>query len=474
MFDKMDFEKLDNRLQKITMQPVEQIEIDVAIPPTIREMEDNNNTYVIQPAILFIDIRKSTYLTENSQAKSMVKIYRSFMRMAVDCVRKNGGVTRQFLGDRIMGVFLDTLDSEGNIIEIAVEKAVNTARSLQTVIDFSLNKYLKNNVNGKIIECGIGIDYGKILVTKVGMYGVETNKAKEDETDCVWVGNTTNHASKYSDIALGGEIFISESVYKALKDELKTQDVWKKSAKYKGTKLYEGYVAQDYYLDFSGELGNPVKIEQDNTVNQDTSFQLYKGIQEIEILQKKLIDKEKELAVKESKLKDENLEYKTKFDIECEARINAEREKENRSKTLHDMVSLYYKKLSNILAKVYVDNYSYMNELGGAELCDIIDDLYVFGKCLGKKEDDITRELDCYLITVFNYFGMYEKAYDVMLTMASKFSWVYIKQETIQWAMQQSITWKLNEELEKNISNSSNNKENWEKYMKKFKAIRGY
>ena len=47
-------------------------------------------------AILFIDIRKSTYLTENSQAKSMVKIYRSFMRMAVDCVRKNGGVTRQF------------------------------------------------------------------------------------------------------------------------------------------------------------------------------------------------------------------------------------------------------------------------------------------------------------------------------------------------------------------------------------------
>lgn len=86
MLNKADFEKLDERLKNITMQPVEQIAIDTDVPPTIEDMEDNNKTYVIQSAILFIDIRKSTYLTENSQAKSMVKIYRAFMRMAVECV----------------------------------------------------------------------------------------------------------------------------------------------------------------------------------------------------------------------------------------------------------------------------------------------------------------------------------------------------------------------------------------------------
>ena len=74
MLNKADFEKLDERLKNITMQPVEQIAIDTDVPPTIEDMEDNNKTYVIQSAILFIDIRKSTYLTENSQAKSMVKI----------------------------------------------------------------------------------------------------------------------------------------------------------------------------------------------------------------------------------------------------------------------------------------------------------------------------------------------------------------------------------------------------------------
>lgn len=263
-FSKNDFEKVDLRIKKITEQTVEQIEIDSELPPTIEQLEDNNRTYSIMAAILFIDIRKSTYLTENSQAKSMVKIYRSFMRMAVDCVRKNGGVTRQFLGDRIMGVFIDSADENGNIVDSAADKAINAARSLQTVIDYSLNKYLKTNVNGKVIECGIGIDYGKVLVTQVGMYGLESDENRENEVDCVWVGNTTNYASKYSDIASGGEIFISDNVFKQMSDEYR--EVFVKSAKYKGTKLFQGYVTKDYYLEFSEDLGKPIKIEEDTTV----------------------------------------------------------------------------------------------------------------------------------------------------------------------------------------------------------------
>ena len=230
-FSKTDFDKLDDRIKKITEQAVNEIEINSELPPTIEQLEDNNKSYSIKAAILFIDIRKSTYLTENSQAKSMVKIYRSFMRMAVDCVRKNGGVTRQFLGDRIMGVFIDSTDDKGNIVDSASDKAINAARSLLTMIDYSLNKYLKSNVNGKIIECGIGIDYGKVLVTQVGMYGLENDDNRENEVDCVWVGNTTNYASKYSDIASGGEIFISDNVFTQLSEEYK--DKFIRSAKYK-------------------------------------------------------------------------------------------------------------------------------------------------------------------------------------------------------------------------------------------------
>ena len=121
-FSKTDFDNVDFQIKKITEQTVEEIEADSELPPTIEQLENNNKTYSIMAAILFIDIRKSTYLTENSQAKSMVKIYRSFMRMAVDCVRKNGGVTRQFLGDRIMGVFIDSVDENRNLVESAADK----------------------------------------------------------------------------------------------------------------------------------------------------------------------------------------------------------------------------------------------------------------------------------------------------------------------------------------------------------------
>ena len=44
------------------------------------------------------------------------------------------------MGDRIMGVFIDSVDESGLIVEKAVDKAINAARSLLTVIDYRHNK----------------------------------------------------------------------------------------------------------------------------------------------------------------------------------------------------------------------------------------------------------------------------------------------------------------------------------------------
>lgn len=133
------------------------------------------------------------------------------------------------------------------------------------------------------------------------MYGVEQDENRENEVDCVWVGNTTNHASKYSDLAFGGEIFISDNVFKQMSDEYK--DVFIKLAKYKGTKLFQGYVTEDFYLDYFEELGKPIKTEYDSLVEIDTSKQLADGIKEIERLQNNLIQREREIAILEEKLK---------------------------------------------------------------------------------------------------------------------------------------------------------------------------
>lgn len=188
-------------------------------------------------------------------------------------------------------------------------------------------------MNGKIIECGIGIDYGKVLVTQVGMYGLENDDNRENEVDCVWVGNTTNYASKYSDIASGGEIFISDNVFTQLSEEYK--DKFIRSAKYKGSKLFQGYVVKDYYLDFSKDLGNPVKIEEDTTVQSDTFAGLADGIREIERLQKDLIKRERELAVLEDKLKKENDELRTKYLNEFDEKMEATDDKKKTEEQLN-------------------------------------------------------------------------------------------------------------------------------------------
>lgn len=475
MLSKSEFDKLDERLKNITSQPVEQIEVNSDLPPTLEQLEDNNKTYSIMAAILFIDIRKSTYLTENSQARSMVKIYRSFMRMAVDCVRKNSGVTRQFLGDRIMGVFIDSIGDDGAVTEKAVDKAINAARSLQTVINFSLNKHLKNNTNGKIIECGIGIDYGKVLVTQVGMYGVESDENKENEVDCVWVGNTTNYASKYSDIASGGEIFISSNVYKTLSEVYKS--VWTEAAKYKGKKLYKGYVTTDYYLDFWEELGNPIKIEEDNTVNLDTSEQLADGIKEIEQLQDQLIQREKELAVLEDRLKRENQDLRNQCEIAKKEKNIADSNEKQAIYILKQERIKFYKYLNSIIYYFW-ENDNYISKIGEKLFGMIIDEYFNIGKKLEYSIDKISLDVDYSLIRIYSELGMYEKAYSVMVLMAELNSyWVYMEDKTLQWAKTEYRLGEVENRINRRLVNYTidyDRRRDFQEYIDKIKKIRGF
>lgn len=472
---KSDFEILDERIKNITLQAVEQIQINSDLPPTIEQLADNNKTYAIMAAILFIDIRRSTFLTENSQAKSMVKIYRSFMRMAVDCVRKSGGVTRQFLGDRIMGIFIDSTDENGNITEKAVDKAINAARSLLTVIDFSLNRHLKANVNGKAIECGIGIDYGKILVTQVGMYGVEADEDKENEVDCVWVGNTTNYASKYSDIADGGEIFISDNVYSLLSDEYK--DAWTKSAKYKGTRLFKGYVTRGYYLNFSDELGSAIKREEKNATEIDMSQQLVQGIEAIEKLQNKLVQREREVAILEEKLRKENQELHRKCNNAVTDMNTAVGNKNRMQKELEDSTKDYFEFIKVIISFAHCKE-AYIQQVTEKFWIEILSKYYQVGRQLGYADEKITELAQCGLMAIYSYYGKYEKAYEAIIVMAKTNNfWVNLENKAMQWAKENYRLSELYNVIERRLVNYQipyDKRTEFQQYLSQITKMRGW
>ena len=444
-FMRDDFDKMDEQLKKITLQKVEEININNNIP-TVADLKDNNQVHVIDATILFIDIRKSTELTDLSLPKTMVKIYRSFIRMAVDCVRKNNGVTRQFLGDRIMGVFYDEIDEAGNVLCSAVDNAINCARALQTCIVFSLNKNLKKNVCDKMISCGIGIDTGKVLVSKVGMYGLESNASKENETDCVWVSKVTNYASKYSDISNGNEIFVSEKVYEKLTDSFKQNVEWNKVIRIKNGQKYIGYCVSDFYLDYYKDLGEQFKLSSNNVATEELVLSTI--VDKLNQTYDKLLLKEKKLMEREN-----------------EINSDAQKNLEEKSRNL-DLLNNLYDYCDSIIRSLFLQG-ELIKELGFRKIMELLGLFYKVGELKGEDIYEVENSILAQLIDIYNILGSYVDSFNYMIRMIENSSWVLIREETVIWARNNNKSYKIKHEIEKRINeNKGTAKEKeWGRYL---------
>jgi class 3 adenylate cyclase len=141
---------------------------------------------LIETCVLYIDIRRSTTLNLQHRAGTVAKLYSSFVRSMTKCAIYYGGHVRGIIGDRVMVIF----DSDN-----CFANAVDTAVLMNSTVQFILNKHFLANE----IKCGIGIDYGRMLVAKTGIrkHGAETHNYK----NLVWLGRPANIASKLTDLA---------------------------------------------------------------------------------------------------------------------------------------------------------------------------------------------------------------------------------------------------------------------------------
>ena len=256
------------------------------------------------------------------------------------------------------------------------------------------------------------------------------------------------------------------------------REVFVKSAKYKGTKLFQGSVTKDYYLEFSEDLGKPIKIEEDTTVESDTFEGLADGIREIERLQDKLIQREKQLAVLEDKLKKENQDYRDKYKNENTAKLRAFDERNIAEEELQKIRKDYYIDIKNILSKVHYHEYQYMDKIGKKDLFSMIEKAYELGALIGKNSKEVSLELSCYLIGIYDYFQEYSKSFDVMLVMAELSDyWVDLESATLKWANKEKVLYKLYNEIERALVNyrvKYERRKDFEGYLQIIKKIRGY
>lgn len=199
---------LNERLDEYFNQEYE-IENTTIVPDTDNpKLTFGNKGLTCEFAFLFMDIRKSSQLHEQYGFKKAAKIYQSFHDINVRVIEENNGFIRSFDGDRIMAVFVGGTKNC---------QAVKAAMQIQ----WAIRKILNPKLDVQII-CGGGIDFGKILVTKVGKGRDKNNN------DLVWIGKADNYASHLSNEA-NDSIIISVNTYKILSEDRKTsngKDMW--------------------------------------------------------------------------------------------------------------------------------------------------------------------------------------------------------------------------------------------------------
>ena len=188
---------LDTLDEEIEIIHSSDFEIEITETKYVPHFNDSNLTFenfdtkkkkvkTIETCVLYIDIRKSTSLNLQHYPQTMAKLYSSFIRGMIKAAEYYDGKIRNIIGDRLMVVF-DSYNCFSN--------AVDTAILMNTISQKIINKRFKNNV----FTCGIGIDYGKMMVTKCGT--IKQGHENANYKSLVWLGRPANIASKLTDEA---------------------------------------------------------------------------------------------------------------------------------------------------------------------------------------------------------------------------------------------------------------------------------
>lgn len=187
---------LKDKIGEITSDISDIFDLDYAFDPTtnVPSVDNSSMTYesgkakrgkTIETCVLFEDIRDSVKLNDSHYVKTMGRIYTAFTKSVLKLADYHNGYARNIIGDRVMVVFPQ---------KDCFKNAVDCEISINHMADIIASKS-----GEKDFKCGIGIDYGKMSVIKVGiqMQGKENRENK----GLVWVGKPANMASRLTDMA---------------------------------------------------------------------------------------------------------------------------------------------------------------------------------------------------------------------------------------------------------------------------------
>ena len=191
-------------------------------------------------AVVFADVRDFTrkFNSDGSNLNSMSTITKNVLGCMYSNCKKNFGVHVQFQGDREFAFF------DGDSIQFAVLFALRLRSEISKLCDG--------------IEVGIGINYGQVYASQIGIESEENNIEKQN----IMLGETIKEANKLEDeCANKGEVVISNAVYNLVSSNRNIKSLFTKRDYY--------WVTKSTFVDYS-------KLSTNSEYNKNRNQSTYK------------------------------------------------------------------------------------------------------------------------------------------------------------------------------------------------------
>jgi adenylate cyclase len=154
--------------------------------PQSADIQELDSAGVERPlAVMFLDLRDFTQLSQSRLAYDVVFILNEFFAAAGSAIHTHGGWIDKFLGDGLLAIF-----GQRHGVEVGCRQALRAARAIDLALDH-VNAKLGTEI-GRPLRVGMGIHAGPLLLGRIG-YG--------EAVDMTVVGNAVNVASRLERVA---------------------------------------------------------------------------------------------------------------------------------------------------------------------------------------------------------------------------------------------------------------------------------
>lgn len=155
-------------------------------------------------AVLFVDIRGFTTMSEKLPPETVVEILNQYLTLISECILRYNGTLDKYVGDAVMAFWGAPLPQEDYVMNSA-KAAMDMASGAKELSEKLEKQY------GQKLAFGIGINLGKAVVGNIG---------SPRRMDYTAIGDTVNTAARLEANAPGETIYISKAVADSLKERI--------------------------------------------------------------------------------------------------------------------------------------------------------------------------------------------------------------------------------------------------------------